>query len=101
MVTSTSRHATSMSDSQTSVEATQADFLASVPLFEGIAEPDLAELRQLLRRREFAAGEVLWREGDPAAGMVLIVDGQVALSLSLPGERTVEFRRVGKAELLG
>jgi CRP-like cAMP-binding protein len=90
-----------MSDSHTSVEATQADFLASVPLFEGIAEPDLAELGHLLRRREFAAGEVLWREGDPSAGMVLIVDGQVALSLSLPGERTVEFRRVGKAELLG
>jgi CRP-like cAMP-binding protein len=90
-----------MSDEQTSAHATQADFLSSFPLFAGIPEPDLAELSHLLRRREFAAGEVLWREGDAASGMVLIADGQVALSLSLPGERTVEFRRVGKAELLG
>jgi CRP-like cAMP-binding protein len=33
--------------------------------------------------------------------MVLVLEGQVSLSISLPGERTVEFRRVGKAELLG
>jgi CRP-like cAMP-binding protein len=90
-----------MSNEQTSGDTTQADFLSSVPLFAGIPEPDLAELSSLLRRREFAAGEVLWREGDAASGMTLIVDGQVALSLSLPGERTVEIRRAGKAELLG
>jgi CRP-like cAMP-binding protein len=75
-------------------------FLTSVPLFAGIPEAELADLSQLLRRREFDAGQTLWREGDPAAGLVLIVDGQVSLSLSLPGERTVEFRRVGRAELL-
>jgi CRP-like cAMP-binding protein len=92
-----------MSDQSTGAPATeeQAAFLASVPLFAGISGADLVELSQLLRRREFAAGEVLWREGDPAPGMVLILDGQVSLSLSLPGERRVEFRRVGRAELLG
>jgi CRP-like cAMP-binding protein len=90
-----------MSDQQTSAEATQAETLASVPLFADLPKPDLAELSQLLRPREFAAGEVLWREGDPAQGMVVIVDGQVSLSLSLPGERTIEFRRLGKGELLG
>ena len=54
-----------MSDEQTSADASRADFLSSVPLFAGIPEPDLAELGHLLRRREFAAGEVLWREGEP------------------------------------
>jgi CRP-like cAMP-binding protein len=88
-------------DEQTSADATRADFLTSVPLFAGIPRADLDDLGHLLRRREFAAGEVLWREGDAALGMVLIVQGQVALSLSLPGERTVEFRRVGTGELLG
>jgi CRP-like cAMP-binding protein len=90
-----------MSDEQTSTDATQVEILASVPLFADLPEPDLAELSQLLRPREFAAGEVLWREGDPAQGMVVIVDGRVSLSLSLPGERTIEFRRLGKGELLG
>jgi CRP-like cAMP-binding protein len=92
-----------MSDEQKSVDATdeRTEFLASVPLFAGIPEAGLAELSQLLRRREFAAGQVLWREGEEALGMVLVLDGHVSLSLSLPGERMVEFRRVGRAELLG
>jgi CRP-like cAMP-binding protein len=85
----------------TSAPDLRTEFLSSVPLFAGIPESELAELSQLLRPREFAAGQVLWREGEEALGMVLVLDGQVSLSLSLPGERTVEFRRVGKAELLG
>ena len=76
-------------------------FLGTVPLFAGIPEAELVELSRLLRRREYGAGEILWREGDPAGGLVLVLEGQLSLSLSLPGERTVEFRRVGRAELLG
>ena len=43
-------------------------FLATVPLFEGIPEAELAELARVLRRRDVPAGEILWREGDEAAG---------------------------------
>jgi hypothetical protein len=74
-----------MPEEQTAADL-RTQFLASVPLFDGIPEVELAELSQLLRQREFAAGEVLWREGEEAADMVLILEGQVALSLSLPGE---------------
>jgi CRP-like cAMP-binding protein len=89
-----------MSEEQSTADV-RTQFLASVPLFDGVPEAELAELSQLLRQREFAAGDVLWREGEDAADMVLILEGEVSLSISLPGERTVEFRRVGKAELLG
>ena len=34
-------------------------FLTSVPLFAGIPEAELADLSQLLRRREFDAGQTL------------------------------------------
>ena len=40
----------------------------TVPLLDGIPEAELAELAGLLRRRELAAGEVLWHEGDEAVG---------------------------------
>ena len=49
-----------------------------------------------MRRRELPAGEVLWREGDEAAAMVLIVDGRVSVSLRLPGDRTVEIADMGR-----
>ena len=90
-----------MSDEPSGADAARTEFLSSVPVLAGLPESDLKELGHLLRRRELAAGEVLWREGDAALGLVLIVDGQVGLSLSLPGERSVEFRRLGKTELLG
>jgi CRP-like cAMP-binding protein len=76
-------------------------FLATVPLLEGIPERELAELARVLRRRDVPEGEILWREGDEAADMLLIVDGQVSVSLRLPGDRGVEVAAMGRGEALG
>jgi CRP-like cAMP-binding protein len=76
-------------------------FLSSVPVFEGIPEAELAELAAVVRRRDAPAGEILWREGDEAGAMLLIVDGRVSVSLRLPGERTVEVASLGRGETLG
>jgi CRP-like cAMP-binding protein len=92
-----------MSDAGTGIDAigSRADFLASVPIFDGVPEAELNELGEILRRREYSAGEVIWSEGDAAAGLVLICDGQVSLSLALPGERAVEFNTLGRGQILG
>src|SRR4051794_6203873 len=76
-------------------------FLAGVPLFDGTPRAELAELAQVMSRRDLAAGDVLWREGDEAVGMALIVEGHLSLTLALPGERDVELGRAGPAEVLG
>lgn len=93
-----------MSEGGTAMDAGPADevaFLASVPLLDGVSEPELAELSRILRRRDLPAGEVLWRAGDPAEGMLLIAGGRVSVSLVLPGGRTVEIARMGRGEVLG
>jgi CRP-like cAMP-binding protein len=77
------------------------DFLATVPLFDGIPESELADLAELLRRRDAPVGEVLWTQGDEPLAMLLIVDGRVTVSLRLPGEREVEVASMGHGELLG
>jgi CRP-like cAMP-binding protein len=76
-------------------------FLSSVPLLEGMPEVELDHLAALLRRRDAAAGEVLWRQGDDAREMLLIVGGRVSASLHLPGDRTFEVARMGPGEVLG
>jgi CRP/FNR family transcriptional regulator, dissimilatory nitrate respiration regulator len=76
-------------------------FLATVPLLKGIPEPELAELARVLRRRDVPPGEILWSEGDDAAGMLLIVDGYVSVSLRLAGDRAVEVATMGPGEALG
>jgi CRP-like cAMP-binding protein len=78
-----------------------AAFLATVPLLEGIPEAELEDLAGVLRRRDLPEGEVLWRQGDEALAMLLIVDGRVSASLQLPGDRTVEVGTLGRGEVLG
>jgi CRP/FNR family transcriptional regulator, cyclic AMP receptor protein len=82
-------------------EAEVAAFLATVPLLDGLPDAELAELARVMRRRELPAGEVLWRQGDHAVAMLLIVRGRVSVSLRLPGERAVEVDSLGPGEVLG
>jgi CRP-like cAMP-binding protein len=78
-----------------------AEFLATVPLLEGVPQTKLEELATILRRRELPVGEILWRQGDEAQAMLLLVEGRVSVSLSLPGDRTVEVTTLGPGEVLG
>src|SRR5215218_738029 len=77
------------------------DFLATVPFLEGGDQADLVELAQVMRRRRVREGEILWRQGDDAREMVLIVERGVSASLDVPGDRTVEIGRAGAGEMVG
>src|SRR5439155_3465494 len=77
------------------------DFLGTVPLLEGQEERDLVELARMMRRRTVREGEILWRQGDDAREMVVIVDGAVSASLHVPGDRTVEIWEGGPGEVVG
>jgi CRP/FNR family cyclic AMP-dependent transcriptional regulator len=77
------------------------DFLAGVPLLEGRDEADLVELARVMRRRTVREGEILWRQGDDAREVLFVVDGAVSILLDVPGDRTMEFGRVGPGQILG
>ena len=78
-----------------------ASFLATVPVLDGFEQKDLEELARVMRPREAPPGEVLWRVGDEATAMLLVVGGLVSVALPLPGERDVELTRLGPKEMLG
>ena len=77
------------------------DFLATVPLFNGREEADLAELARVMRRRTLREGDVLWRQGDDAREMAFIVRGAVSASVRVSGARTVEIARAGPGGMVG
>ena len=78
-----------------------AEFLATVPLLGGRDETDLIELARVMRRRTVPAGEMLWRQGDHARELVLIVDGAVSASVHVTGDRTAEIGSSGRGEIVG
>src|SRR3712207_4172761 len=93
-----------MSDGRSAGGAPPADtvaVLAGVPLLHGLPEAELTELAHVLRRRDLPVGDVLWHQGDEAQGMRVVVEGRVAVSLRLPGQRSVEVGSMGPGEVLG
>jgi CRP-like cAMP-binding protein len=77
------------------------DFLATVPLLQGQQEADLVELAQVMRRRTLREGQIVWRQGDDARELLVIVNGAVSAVLDVPGDRTVEIARAGPGETVG
>jgi CRP-like cAMP-binding protein/anti-anti-sigma regulatory factor len=59
----------------------QIDFLA------GVSEDELAALRDVLKLREFDAGEAICREGDPGDRMWLLAKGSVSVRLDVSDHR--------------
>lgn len=54
-------------------------FLASLPLFEAVGPATLARLAAATQRLPLAKGELLFRRGDPPAGLYVVVYGEIRL----------------------
>jgi uncharacterized membrane protein len=61
-----------------------AELLATVPLFEGLADRDLAALSRRLTEKRFAGGERVFAKGDAGASMYIVASG--AAQVFLPPE---------------
>jgi CRP-like cAMP-binding protein len=51
--------------------------LADVPLFTALAPHLLDDLARASRTRRYAAGQVLWNEGDPGEALLVLEEGQL------------------------
>ncbi len=79
-----------------SIEAT----LARTFLGEGPSE-ELAALASGARRRRYARGEALFREGDPGFGLYVIEQGRVKVALTSPEGRERILALRGPGDVLG
>jgi CRP-like cAMP-binding protein len=77
----------------------EAGFLATIPLLAG--RDDLEALARVMRRRTIREGEFLWRQGAAAREVLFVVEGAVAATLHVPGDRTIEIARSGRGQILG
>lgn len=58
---------------------TTADVLRTVPLFQGMTDAAVEAIGALAEETDFAAGDVLVREGDPGDAFIVIVDGRATV----------------------
>ena len=57
------------------------DLLKGIPLLEGCSKKELSLLADIADEMEFAAGDVICKEGDAGLGLQLIVDGEAKVEV--------------------
>jgi len=78
-----------------------ASILRSIPVFADLKEREIRELSQIVHRRVYEKGEVIFREGEPGAGMYIILDGSVRVYTCASNSREIELAQLGKGEFFG
>ncbi|ASL25232.1 cyclic nucleotide-binding domain-containing protein [Azotobacter chroococcum] len=77
------------------------EILGRHPFFAGFEAEHGRLVAGCARNVRFAAGQYLFREGDPADEFFLIRHGRVALELVEPGRPPVVFATLGEGEIVG
>ena len=75
--------------------------IAAHALFKGLAPQYLTLVTEAAMLKEFAAGEVIFRESDPANRFYLILDGEVALEDPVREGNPVLLQTIGADDVLG
>lgn len=75
--------------------------LDAVPFLAGLPEEARSRLAAVARPARWAVGETLFRRGDPAEGMAVVLDGLVRVHLSTAGGRELTLALVGPGEPVG
>jgi predicted acylesterase/phospholipase RssA/CRP-like cAMP-binding protein len=75
-------------------------FLADIPFFASLDETTRLELAGQLEPVHVAAGEVIFRQGDPGEGLFLVVSGRLRVSVAADGAERVLYD-VGRGAIVG
>jgi CRP-like cAMP-binding protein len=78
----------------------EVELLRRIPMFAKIDPAKLRLLAFASERITFPAGEILFRQGDPADAAYLLIDGGVAVTVDLPSGPLL-VARVGKDQIVG
>lgn len=61
--------------------------LADIPLFNGLSEPQLADLAMIVTDQQFKRGTTIFAEGDRGVGFYILIEGQVKIyKMSVDGK---------------
>jgi signal transduction histidine kinase len=75
--------------------------LESIALFHNLDPSELSALRLITQERSLAAGQEIFREGDPGDGVYFVKDGLVEISGLVGGESRRVFSQLDPGEIFG
>ena len=78
-----------------------ADALDKAALFTGLSPEALGELRRMATPFALAAGEVLFRQGDPPSGLFVVERGLLEIAARMPGDEVAQVSRIVPGDVVG
>jgi len=75
--------------------------LASVPLFEGLGDAELARIAEQSWSRRYPEGQVLTSEGDPGDSLLIVESGAVRVSRLTPAGQEIVLAVVEAPDAIG
>ena len=76
------------------------DLLRRAPAFAALSSSSREALALCFRERRYAAGEVVFREGDPAASLLFVAEGELEARQHAGGAQS-RLGRIGPGQLVG
>jgi CRP-like cAMP-binding protein len=89
------------SEEETMAENALADVLSKNPWFQALAPKHFQALLAVATEKRWRAGQIIFREGDQADYLYLILSGQIALEIYVPGQGRITILTLGEAGLFG
>src|SRR5689334_10958507 len=77
------------------------NLLRQAELFARLPEPELNKVSRLLKDRRLAQGQLLFRQGDPADALYVVVQGRVRVSALDPSGQEKVFAFLGAGDVVG
>jgi len=77
------------------------EILRSNPIFVDLKEREISQLAQIIHARTFEEGEVIFQEGEPGAGMYVIVEGSVKVCTYTYESEEIELARLERGDFFG
>jgi CRP/FNR family cyclic AMP-dependent transcriptional regulator len=77
------------------------DILSNVPIFASLDEGSRIEVARLCTCCNYKAGEILFRQGDLAGAMYLILDGEVVMSIATRAGQEVALVTMRRGDFFG
>jgi CRP/FNR family transcriptional regulator, cyclic AMP receptor protein len=85
---------------QTDPQLVEAE-LAQLPVGEAVGRDHLARMARIGAIEQFGAAACLFRQGEPALDIRVVVSGRVSLTLELPGQAPMIVAALSRGDMLG
>ena len=87
--------------SKEKVERSIIDVLKEVPVFEELSNREIQNIARIAYQRHYSAGEIIIHEGQNAAGMYIMVDGQAEVTKALADGTILHLTTLENSGLFG